>query len=294
MPLARLPGAAIWYELSSPDDPLAPHVALTHGFSSTRWGPAVDAFRRRFRLLEYHVRGHGKSSRPDDAAAYSVPAFARDLRDLLDALDIPRAHIAGVSMGGMISAQFACDYPERTRSVLLCDTLCGNAQDDSECGGVERRLVEIFSRFAYIAENHGLQELVDRENRYRREKDAYARLSRLSLDEQDALNQRKVGDMSVRSYCEVNRALRERPDLAPRLPSLPMPALVSCGEWDLFYPCARRDAALIPNARFATVRGAAHATPDYQPELWTRACFDFIDAVERGEDIRGELEYAPG
>ena len=67
-----------------------------------------------------------------------------------------------------------------------------------------------------------------------------------------------------------------------------MPVLVSCGEWDTFYPCAVRDHALIKNSRLVTIRGAAHATPDYKPELWMRAVFDFIDDVEAGRDVRGE------
>jgi hypothetical protein len=60
----------------------------------------------------------------------------------------------------------------------------------------------------------------------------------------------------------------------------------------MFYPCAQRDHRLIANSRFATVRGAAHDTTNYTPQLWKRALLDFIDDVEAGRDIRGEVEYA--
>lgn len=297
MPFARVNGIDLWYELTSPpgrDD--APTLVLTHGFAGPWWPPAVDELRARYRLLWYHVRGHGRSSVPDDPAAYSVPAFAADLAGLLDTLGIDRAHIGGVSMGGMITAQFACDHPERLRSLLLCDTVCGNAPDDPADGEARRAegiVRQAFARQAELVERHGLAELVARENRYRREHDAYAKTRRESQDEQDAETARKLALMTPRGYINVARALIERPDLVPRLPSVTAPALVSCGEWDLFYPCAERDAALLPNACLATIRRAAHSTPAYQPQLWKQAVFDFIDDVEAGHDLRGEREYAP-
>ena len=200
-------------------------------------------------------------------------------------------------MGGMISAQFACDYPERLLSVLLCDTVCGNDPEDANDGEARRAegvVRQAFVRQAEIVERHGLAELVARENRYRREHDPYAKTRRESMEEQDAENARKLELMTPRGYVNVAHSLAARPDLVPRLPSVVAPTLVSCGEWDLFYPCAERDAARLPNARLATVRRAAHSTPAYQPELWARAVIDFIEDVERGEDIRGMRPYAPG
>jgi pimeloyl-ACP methyl ester carboxylesterase len=89
--------------------------------------------------------------------------------------------------------------------------------------------------------------------------------------------------MTMAGYVNAGRALRDRPNLLPRLASITAPTMVSCGEWDLFYPCAVRDAALIPNARLVTIPRAAHATPTYQPQLWAEALCGFIDEVESGE-----------
>ena len=115
----------------------------------------------------------------------------------------------------------------------------------------------------------------------------------VTMDAQDEENRRKLSAMTELAYLRVNRALRERPDLTARTPSIAAPTLVSCGEWDMFYPCAVRDHRLIASSRLATIRRAAHATPDYQPQLWKQAVFDFIDDVESGRDVRGEVEYAP-
>ena len=81
-------------------------------------------------------------------------------------------------MGGMISAQFACDYPERVRSLALCDTTAGNAWAGSggrRRGAAARRRRSDGLRIS--SRSTGCAELVERENRYRREGDQYARLS---------------------------------------------------------------------------------------------------------------------
>jgi 2-succinyl-6-hydroxy-2,4-cyclohexadiene-1-carboxylate synthase len=266
---------------------------MTHGFAgpTVGWGPAIDAFKQRFDLVLYDVRAHGRTGMPADGATVTVPQFAADLAGLMDALDIGRAHIAGVSMGGMISAQFACDFPERAISVGLCDTTAGNrAGPDQAANDVEEFLVNAFSTMAHVVEKYGLAGLVERENRYRRDGDQYAKFQALTYEEQDEKNVRqKIDGMTGAGYLAANRALRERPDLTSRTPKLAMPVLVSCGEWDAFYPCALRDHAIIPDSRLVTIGRAAHATPDYRPELWQRAVFDFVHDVEAGRDVRGEV-----
>ena len=297
MPVARVDRIDLWYQLTSPPGrPEAPLLVLTHGFAGPYWRPIIDDVRARFRVLVYDVRGHGRSSIPEDPADYSVPQFATDLAALLDTLAIDRAHVGGVSMGGMITAQFACDYPDRLLSALLCDTVCGNApdsQDGDEARRVEGIVRQAFTRQTDLVERHGLAELVARENRYRREHDQYSKTRAATQEEQDAETARKIDLMTPRGYVNVARAVIGRPDLVPRLPSITTPALVSCGEWDLFCPCAERDASLLPNARFATIRRAAHDTTTYQPQLWKRAVFDFLDDVESARDIRGRREYKP-
>jgi len=287
--VARVNGIDIWYERSGEPGPL---LVLTHGFAgpTAGWRPVIDEFREQFDLVLYDVRAHGRTGMPAETATVTVPQFAADIAGLMDALGIERAHIGGVSMGGMISAQFACDFPERARSLLLCDTTAGNRGGaDEAANAAELFLLDAFERMAHAVEKHGMAGLVERENRYRREGDRYAHLMPVSFEEQDEQNRRnKVESMTAEGYLAANRALRERPDLTSRTPSIGAPTLVSCGEWDAFYPCALRDHRLIANSRLVTVRGAAHATPDYQPELWRRAVFEFIDAVEAGADIRGE------
>ncbi len=294
MNFARINGIDIWYQRS---DGAGPTLVLTHGFAGPTqgWPPIIDEFRARFDLVLYDVRAHGSTHVPNDSASVTVPQFAADLAGLMDHLGIEQAHVGGVSMGGMISAQFACDFPHRMRSLILCDTTAGNAEGPDEAANeAERSLRKIFERTAEIAQHSGMEELVEQENRYRHEKDEYAHFSSFTLAEQDARNRRNKVDLMTRvGYLESNRALRDRPDLTSRTPSITVPTLVSCGEWDMFHPCAERDHRLIPNSRLVTIRRAAHATPDYQPQLWLRAVSEFINDVEAGRDIRGERVLAP-
>jgi pimeloyl-ACP methyl ester carboxylesterase len=137
-----------------------------------------------------------------------------------------------------------------------------------------------------------MRELIERDVRYRHERDEYAARADMSVEWQDAKNRRKLEVMTKEGYVAGAVAMCQRPDLTARTPLIAVPTLVSCGEWDDFYPCAVRDHRLIRNSRLATIRGAAHSTPDYKPQLWKQAVFDFIDDVEAGRDVRGEREYA--
>jgi pimeloyl-ACP methyl ester carboxylesterase len=104
-------------------------VVLLHGFSlsadgwSTPWGgpdrPKILAtLAERFRVIAIDARGHGRSDKPHDCAAYGA-AMADDVVRVLDALRIPRAHLVGFSMGGLTAVQLVARHPERFRSVVL-------------------------------------------------------------------------------------------------------------------------------------------------------------------------------
>src|SRR3972149_6632887 len=120
MPTVAANGIDIYYELWGQGPPLV----MAHGFcgSTDEWrAPVLPlAQRRRRRLLLYDIRGHGRSSAPEDPALYSMPIFAADQAALMRTLGIEHAHAGGGSMGGMVAAQFAVDYPEMLTSLLLC------------------------------------------------------------------------------------------------------------------------------------------------------------------------------
>ncbi len=97
-------------------------VVLLHSLAMNRdfWQPVIEQLTPRASVLAIDCRGHGVSGKP--AGPYTVEQFAQDVHDVVTALDFGGVLIAGASMGGCVSLQFAATYPETTRAVGLIDT----------------------------------------------------------------------------------------------------------------------------------------------------------------------------
>ena len=289
MPTTCINGIEMWYELRGSGPPLA----LSHGWlgPTEDWPPGIiESLSDRLTVLVYDVRGHGRTQAPEDIEAYSLPRYARDLAALLDTLGVERAHIGGVSQGGMIAAQFVCDFPERARSFLLCDSTAGNGDDPGPGGDFERTMQRYFDWMAPYAREHGLEALARERTRLERERDAHYFEFPVETTAREAKHIRQHTRMSIEAFLGTARAIRERPDLTCQLPELGMPALVVAGEWDGFYPCAERDHGLLHGSRFVRVRNCGHASPDWRPDVFLNVVAEFVADVEAGRPVAGEIE----
>jgi len=115
-------GLKLRYEIRGNGEP----VALIMGFSgsSRGWGEAfLKLMEARFKIFVIDNRGTGESDKPD--SEFTLGDMAADIAAVLDHAKTPRAHIFGISMGGMIAQEFALAYPERTRGLVLGCTNCG-------------------------------------------------------------------------------------------------------------------------------------------------------------------------
>jgi 3-oxoadipate enol-lactonase len=101
-------------------------LLLIHGLmvSGAMFQPVVPALAARYRVVIPDLRGHGRSGALPEP--YSVEQLARDLARLLDDLEIDAAHVVGYSQGGAVAQQFARDYPERVRGLVLACTYAYN------------------------------------------------------------------------------------------------------------------------------------------------------------------------
>lgn len=115
----KVNGVKLYYELHGPEE--GEVIVLSNGImmSTASWAFQTEALSKHFRVLLYDCRGMWRSEHP--AGPYSMEEHADDLAGLLEALQIKKAHIGGISYGSEISMVFAIKYPEMTKSLIVID-----------------------------------------------------------------------------------------------------------------------------------------------------------------------------
>ena len=121
MPQVKSNGINIYYEEQGSGEPLLLIMGFTVSLIGWHWN--IPAFAQNFRTIAFDNRGVGRSDKPD--VPYSMAMFADDTVGVLDALGIERAHVFGISMGGMIAQEFTLRYPQRVKTLSLGCTSCG-------------------------------------------------------------------------------------------------------------------------------------------------------------------------
>lgn len=122
MPTIHVNGINLYYELHGPET--APVLVLNNGIlmnAATSWVYQTKTLSKNYRLLQYDCRGQGQSDHPEGPG--SMEGHADDLFALLDALNIEKGHIAGISYGGEAAQAFVLKYPDNVRSLILMDTV---------------------------------------------------------------------------------------------------------------------------------------------------------------------------
>jgi len=149
--LRRLPGqyfdadgVRLFYRVEGSGVP----VVLVHGYgvnADLNWqrSGVVRALRKDYQVITLDVRGHGRSDKPHDPAAYGVETV-RDVIRLLDHLGIPKAHVVGYSMGGFITIKLTTLYPDRLISAVPCAS--GWEQPDGDKLKILEQLTESLDR----------------------------------------------------------------------------------------------------------------------------------------------------
>jgi pimeloyl-ACP methyl ester carboxylesterase len=111
------------------------------GMAATGWWRTIRVLSRTLRVIAFDNRGAGRSEAPP--GPYTVAQMARDALAVLDAAEAPRAHVYGISLGGMIAQEIALEHPNRVISVVLGATSPGGADavppDEDTLGFLERR-----------------------------------------------------------------------------------------------------------------------------------------------------------
>src|SRR3974390_1257155 len=114
-------GDRLYYEETGAGRP----VIFVHEYAGDfrSWEPQMRHFGQRYRAITYNARGYPPSDVPEDVAKYSQARAADDIRAVLDHLNVDKAHVVGLSMGGYATLHFGFRHPSRALS--LCVAGCG-------------------------------------------------------------------------------------------------------------------------------------------------------------------------
>ena len=278
MPKARVNGIDLYYEEHGQGAPLV----FVHEFAgeAKSWDPQIRFFSRRYRAIAYNARGYPPSDVPDDPGAYSQQQAADDIRGLLDALSIAKAHVCGLSMGGYASLHFGLTYPERALSVVVGGCGYGSVPGDRE---TFKKDVELTAqRF----EKDGMAAAAE----------FYSRgPTRVQFIDKDPKGWQEFHDMlatgSAKGHMLTLRGVQlTRPsvfELGDRMEKMDVPTLVVTGDED--EPCLEPALFMkrkIPTAGLVVMPKAGHTINLEEPDLFNRVVLDFLTAVDQGRWTR--------
>jgi 3-oxoadipate enol-lactonase len=259
MPTAYLPGNLyLYYEDDNFTDPWAPSetVILHHGNAknSQLWYAWVPPLAGEFRVIRLDARGFGKSSIPESGYPWSLEGFATDLANLMDYLEIEKAHVVGETIGGTIALQFAYQFPQRLHTVTTCTS------------PYKFRGVPTYLEYYDLVKEKGVEAWV-RQTADRR----------LEPGNSNPRHHEWYGQQMTKTSQRVvleTLAYLSTVDLTPILPQITTPALVMVGELSTMNTPdrAQRMIELLPHGTLVQVPGASgyvqHSAPAQCVAIW--------------------------
>ncbi|HXF50310.1 MAG TPA: alpha/beta fold hydrolase [Dehalococcoidia bacterium] len=283
MPVATVNGVRIHYETHGHGRP----IVLAHGYTASLrlWDGQIEPLSRRYRVVVYDTRGHGGSEAPADMNAYSIATFAEDQAALMDHLGIDRAIVGGLSMGGVVAQEFALRYPERVEALLLCDT---GAMPPGTFGNPEmrERMAAMQEEMARVARERGMAAIAE----WMRQNPQGPRPEG-PIPEGVRRHLEGVARMSVDGWLGGWHALQTWPGATERLQEITAPTLVIIAELDSLRPAGEIIHQRIPGSRQALITGSFHGSCLWKTEAFNRALLDFLDDLEAGNELPGEVVY---
>jgi pimeloyl-ACP methyl ester carboxylesterase len=264
----------LYYEHSGSGIP----IVFVHEFAGDyrSWESQVRHFARRYTCITFNARGYPPSDVPEDGERYSQERARDDIRAVLDALNIDKAHIVGLSMGGFATLHFGFTYPERARSLVVAGCGYGASPDTREQFAAEaeaaaRQFEE--AGMAKAAEGYALGPTrVQFQNKDPRGwKEFHAQLTEHSTEG------------SARTMRGVQKRRPSLFDLVDRMKTITAPTLIMTGDED--WPCLEPGLLMkrtIPTAGLVVMPNAGHTINLEEPAAFNQHIADFLHAVDVG------------
>jgi 3-oxoadipate enol-lactonase len=240
MPKIAVGDIDINYEIQGSGEPLLMIIGLS--VSLLDWGKkCTDLLAQHYQLILFDNRDAGltsKSTRP-----YNIADMADDAAGLLDALNIPKAHVFGVSMGGAIAQEIALKYPHKLDKLILACTMAGGtcSQIGDISGVMNGNLSELLFTPTFI-QNNG------------RELGEFLSKTTPLHSQGDALD-RQMQAFGTHDTCDI-------------LSDIQATTLILTGDKDIAIPRSNSDllAAKIPHAKLEIIADAAHGFSYSHPD----------------------------
>jgi pimeloyl-ACP methyl ester carboxylesterase len=248
----------------------------------------VRYFSRTYRCIAYNARGYPPSDVPSDVARYSQDRARDDIRAVLDALKIEKAHVVGLSMGGFATLHFGLHYPARAHAIVVAG--CGYGAEPAK----RQQFQQEAEKTAANLQAKGMAEVAP----------SYAQgPTRVQFQNKDprgfAECLRHLAEHSTTgSAMTLLGVQRLRPslyDLAEGLARMTVPTLIMTGDED--WPCLEPDLFLkrtIPSAGLVVLPNSGHVINLEEPARFNEAIADFFHQVENGRWPRRDSRAMAG
>jgi 3-oxoadipate enol-lactonase len=262
MPFVENQGAKIYWDEQGQGVPVLLIMGL--GYPSQMWYRTRPMLAERFRTIVLDNRGVGRSDIPP--GPYPIPVMASDAAAVLDAAGADRAHVYGISMGGMIAQEFALQYPDRVRSLILGCTAAGSPNAVRASADATKMLMGRGQMDPAEAAEAAIPFIYDAGTpRARIDEDLAVR--RDWFPRPDAYTNQLMGILAWEAYS--------------RLEQIGAPTLVIHGETDLLVPPANGKliAARIPNAKLVLIPNAGHIYATDQGDAAHRVIMEFLGGL---------------
>jgi len=268
---AKSQGLDIWYESIDPKTQPKGTVLLIMGISNDALGwprKFIDAFvDSGYQVIRYDHRGVGWSDwveNWDAAKPYSLADMSEDVVAVLDALNVQKANIVGVSMGGMIAQEVAIRHPERTAS-LVSIASSGYIEDPNLppiSSAVAFDLVKVALKYGIFGGEKNILKM-HLASRIILMGDAQYPLEVKSISEEVLYNIRKRKGYNMYVSQQHHAAVRLSGSRYEGLRRLTVPTLIIHGKSDPFIPIqhGKKCAEIIPNADTLWLDGMGHGIP---------------------------------
>ena len=270
MPTTTRDGVRLHYERhGDAGDPLVCIMGL--GGPLEFWEFQTPVFSRAHRVLVYDNRGVGRSDKP--AGPYDVRTLADDAVAVMDACGLPRAHVLGLSMGGMIAQELAIRHPDRVGALVLAATYAkpdDNVRATASTTGFDPKSIDPKQLFKLMMGLILSPEFIARERDWLR-----------------ATRDRVLANLSVEGFLAQMAATMAH-DATAELHRIAAPTLVMKPAADALIPPAASDelARLIPGATLATFEHGSHGFNVEQADKFNRVALDFFSRHALDEAAR--------